>query len=381
MNLFKATTSLLLFFQTFGLWAQPRSDFYRLPLGTTPENGFFFYLPRTALEIECTITESRFIPGELSAFTEMYFQTDAQKRNHSSVFSIDKIAVKPISIPDPSERYGFSAATAAKVSVITQKGGIIKSLNGDNTLHTESAEQNTMTGFQRNEEFSDNRIPFFSLGTKSDTVINREITADSTVIERRIINRRTVSNSPEEMAKEAVKKIDDIRNTRYMLISGPEDVELDGQYLESSLRELEKTEQDLLALFFGRNQKIQQTYRVNYIPGESPDTLFFLGKQNGISMSQTPESFPLYVSVKPFNDNNQKKQSEDFSKGGVVPYRIPEKMIFSLIWGSTQCLETELLMPQFGVTKGVQVKKMEELRIIYDAAGCIEFVGPSENKK
>lgn len=381
MNYAKATAFLFICFQSNGLWAQRPSDFYRLTKEKTPENGFFFYLPRTALEIECTITENRFIPGELSAFTEMYFQTDAQSRNHSSLFSIDKIAVKPISIPDPSERYGFSAATAAKVSVITQKGGIIKSLNVARSVPTESAEQNTLTGFQRSEEFSDNRIPFFSLGTKSDTVINREITADSTIIERRIINRRTVSNSPEEMAKESIKKIDDIRNMRYMLISGPEDVELDGHYLESSLRELEKTEQDLLALFFGRNQKIQQTYRVSYIPGESPDTLFFLSKQNGISMSQTPESFPLYVSVKPFNANYQKKPSEDFAKGGIVPYRISEKMIFSVIWGSTQYLETELLIPQFGITKGVEVKKPESLRIIYDAAGGIEFVGPSEDKK
>jgi hypothetical protein len=56
-------------------------------------------------------------------------------------------------------------------------------------------------------------------------------------------------------------------------------------------------------------------------------------------------------------------------------------MIFSVIWGSTQYLETELLMPQFGITKGVEVKKPESLRIIYDAAGGIEFVGPSEDKK
>jgi hypothetical protein len=381
MNYAQATATLLFLFQSVGLWSQRQSDFYRLPAEATPENGFFFCLPRTALEIECTISENRFIPGELSSFTERYFQTGAQNRNHASVFNLDKVAVKPISIPDPAERYGFSASTAAKLSVITQRGGIIKSLNVDKPVSAEIVEQNTLTGFQRDEEFSDNRIPFFSLGTKSDTVINREITADSTIIERRIINRRTVSNSPEEMAKEAIKKIDDIRNTRYMLVSAPEDVELDGSYVEASLRELEKTEQDLLALFFGRNQKIQQTYRVNYIPGESPDTLFFLSKQNGINMTGTSQSQPVLVTLNPFNSKYQKKPAEDFSKGGIIPYRIPEKMVFSLIWGTNLYLETELLIPQFGITKGVQVKKPEELRIIYDATGGIEFTGPREVKK
>jgi hypothetical protein len=87
------------------------------------------------------------------------------------------------------------------------------------------------------------------------------------------------------------------------------------------------------------------------------------------------------VTLNPFNSKYQKKPAEDFSKGGIIPYRIPEKMVFSLIWGTNLYLETELLIPQFGITKGVQVKKPEELRIIYDATGGIEFTGPREVKK
>ena len=260
-----------------GLWAQKKADFSKMNKNEEVQDGFFFYLPRTALEIEFTISENRFTKGDLSDFTETYFQTKPQNRNNVSAFSIENITLKPMAIPDPSERYRYSASTALKASVNTLAGGIIKSLNTDWTEPASVEKAKTLAGFHRSEDISDNRIPFFSLGTRSDTIINREITADSTIIERRIINRRTVSNTPEEMAKEAVKKIDDIRKTKFMLISGPEDVELDGAYLEMSLKELEKTEQDLLALFFGKNQKLQQTYRVNYIPGESPDTLFFLG--------------------------------------------------------------------------------------------------------
>ena len=41
-----------------------------------------------------------------------------------------------------------------------------------------------------------------------------------------------------------------------------------------------------------------------------------------------------------------------------------------------------MLIPQFGTTKGVKIKKPEELKIIFDEmTGAIEFIGPAMKKK
>lgn len=157
-----------------------------------------------------------------------------------------------------------------------------------------------------------------------------------------------VSNTPQEMARESIQKLDDIRKVRYTLISGPEDINLDGKGLETSLKELEKTEQELLALFFGRSKKITQTYRITYIPSESPDTLFYLSSENGVSMSPNSSYPPVRVSVKPFKGKAAPQVAGNVAQSGVIPYRSAEKMVLSVQWNGSKYFETEIMLPQYG---------------------------------
>ena len=379
----KGFSSILLFtaLTATGLQAQKLADFSRVEPGQPTGDGFFFYLPRTAAEIEFTITENRFSKGELAAFAQYYFQSNPESRNRSE-FGIGNISVTPLPVPDPAQKYRYSAKIAERVSIQTV-GGIIKSINAPaDVAGSSDAQAGAVSRFSRNDDSNDFQVPFFSLGVKSDTVINREIRADSTIVERRVINRRTVSNTPEEMAKESVQKLDEIRKIRYTLISGPEDVMMDGQSLATSLKELEKTEQELLSLFFGRSKKVKQTYRITYIPGESRDTLFYLHPENGVSMQPSPGALPVRVSLKPFAGAALAGgPSADASKGGVIPYRTPEKMVFSIQWNGAKYFETELLLPQYGQTHAVPVKKLGSLRVLYDTkSGAIESLGPVARK-
>ena len=252
-----------------GLQAQRAADFSKISPGQPVQDGFYFYLPRTAAEIEFTVVETRYKKGELADYAGQYFQSRPEIAKNSSQFSIENVSVKPYPVADPSQQYRYSAETASQANIQTVCGGIIKSINAPVDVKSEANRNGAVSSFSRNDDSNDARVPFFSLGTRSDTVINREVRADSTVIERRVVNRRTVSNTPEEMARESVQKLDDIRKIRYTLISGPEDINLDGKGLETSLKELEKTEQELLSLFFGRSKKITQTYRITYIPTEN----------------------------------------------------------------------------------------------------------------
>lgn len=361
--------------------AQKVLDFVKVDTGNVSD-GFFFYLPRTALEFEFTVTETRYIKGELSGFANQYFQSQPEIMKNRSEFYIENISMKSYPIPDPKQQYRYSPETASQVSIQTLNGGIIKSINSVVDFKPSMVNTTGITStFNRNNETADKDVPFFSLGVKSDTIINREITADSTIIERRVINRRTVTNTPEEMAKESVQKLDDIRNVRYTLISGPEDVMLEGASLETSLRELEKTEQELLALFFGKTKKVTQTYRVTYIPGESPDTLFYLSPESGVSMS-TGSAFPgVRIHVKPFSgiNNSSSYESVSLAKSGIIPYRTPEKMVLSIQWNGAKYFETEIMLPQYGQVHAVPVKKLSTIRVLYDEqSGAIESVGPTK---
>lgn len=368
---------------TAGVQAQKLSDFAKVDTGYISD-GFFFYLPRTAIEFEFTVTETRYTKGELSAFANQYFQSQPEITKNRSEYSIEHISMKPYSIPDPSQRYRYTAETASQVSIQTVTGGIIKSINAyiDVKPHSSNS-SNAVSTFKNNNETPDKDVPFFSLGIKNDTIINREITPDSTVIERRVINRRTVTNTPEEMARESIQKLDDIRKVRYTLISGPEDVMLEGNSLEISLKELAKTEQELLSLFFGRTKKISKTYRVTYIPGESPETLFYLSPESGVSMSAN-STFPnVKINVRPFTglDNRDIYSGISLAKGGIIPYRTPEKMVISIQWNGNKYFEAEMMIPQYGQVHAVPVKKLSTIRVIYDEqSGAIESIGPIVNK-
>lgn len=361
-----------------GLQAQKLADFSKVAPGQTPTDGFFFYLPRTAVDIEFTIAETRYTKGELADYAAQYFQSAPTIYKNNSSYDIQHISVLPYAVPDPTQQYRYSAATAAEVSVQTVAGGIIKSLNAPvDTKAAADAPIGVVSRFSRADDDNDRQVPFFSLGVRSDTVIAREITPDSTIIERRVINRRTVSNTPEEMAKESIQKLDEIRKIRYALISGPEDVVLDGQGLATSLRELEKTEQDLLALFFGRSKKITQTYRVTYIPSESRDTLFFMSVDNGINLNAGNNAVPVRVSLRPFENRETAAPAVEIAQSGVIPYRTPQRMVFSIQWNGAKYFETELNLPQYGQLHAVPVKKLAGLRVVYnEQTGAIESVGP-----
>lgn len=357
-----------------GLYAQKVADFSKVDPNRPPTDGFFFYLPRTAVDIEFTITETRYTKGELADFAAQYFQSKPEIAKNRSAYGIQNISVIPYAVPDPSQQYRYSAATAAGVSIQTVAGGIIKSINAPIDIKAGAdLPTGAVSRFTRSDDEGDREVPFFSLGVRADTVIAREITADSTIIERRVINRRTVSNTPEEMAKESVQKLDEIRKIRYALISGPEDVMLDGQGLATSLKELEKTEQELLALFFGRSKKITQTYRITYIPSESPDTLFFLSPETGVNMTS---GIPVRVSLRPFGGESVAPEIP-VAQSGVIPYRTAKKMVFSIQWNGAKYFETELNLPQYGQIHAVPLKKLDALRVIYnEQTGAIESVGP-----
>jgi hypothetical protein len=349
-----------------------------------PQNeapGFSFYLPRAKLEFEFTVTENRFTPGELSSFASQYFQTGAEQNKKSSSFTLENISVSQTGVIDPSQHYIISPKIVEKLSIQTVNGGIIKSINGSTDYQIGNHKTGIVSTFSRPDEGYDNKIPFFSLGTRNDTIINREITPDSTIIERRIINRRTVSNTPEEMARESVKKLDEIRKTRYMLISGPEDIVMDGKSLEISLAELEKTEQELLALFFGKTRKLKQTYRIGHIPGESTDTLFYLSAENGVSMSELPGYMPVKISYKTTGYQTTTFIPSEKAKNNPIPYRIPPKVIVSIVWNNSKYFETELIIPQFGEVIEVPVNNLTNLKVIYDEnTGIIESIGPGGAK-
>lgn len=371
--------ALLAAFSVTGTYAQKTADFSKVDPNGVPTDAFYFYLPRTAVDLEFTVTENRYTKGELAAYTAQYFQSKPENDKNRSSYGIQHISVLPYAVPDPTQQYRYSAATAAEVSIQTVAGGIIKSINAPIDAKNAGAQtpKGAVSRFTRSDDETENRVPFFSLGVRSDTVIAREITPDSTIIERRVINRRTVSNTPEEMAKESVQKLDEIRKIRYALISGPEDVMLDGQGLATSLKELERTEQALLELFFGRSKKITQTYRITYIPTESADTLFFLSVDNGVSMVPGPGALPVRVMLRPLAGRETATPAPAVAQSGVIPYRSAQKMVFSIQWNGAKYFETELDLPQYGQVHAVPLKKLSTLQIIYnEQTGAIERIGP-----
>lgn len=372
----RAYIAAMAFFVAINGYGQKYPDFSKIDSGLVVQDGFFFYLPRTAIEFEFTISETKYIKGELSSFAGEYFQSPVQITQNRSEFQIDGISSKTYPIPDPTQKYRYSLKLASLAHIQTYAGGVIKSINAPETVTSDNniKSGNTAT-FKRQENTADSGVPFFSLGTKTDTIINREIMADSTIIERRIINRRTVTNTPAEMAKESVQKLDEIRKTRYMLISGPEDVVIDGTAMATSLKELDKAEQELLALFFGKTQKNTQTYRIVFIPGESTENLFFMGVESGIGTSTSG----VKVHLKSIDENTPTTPSYD-AKTGIIPYRPGQKTRLSISWNGNVYYESELTLPQFGQLHYVSIKDASQLKVIYDDKGGIESIGPFPKK-
>ena len=93
------------------------------------EYGVTYMLPRTEIEILLQVTRHHYTPGEYMKYAEQYLHLGNVKPQENLTYSLDKVTMRPIGVPDKEHTYfvRLRDKSTAPLMELTEEG-IVRSI-------------------------------------------------------------------------------------------------------------------------------------------------------------------------------------------------------------------------------------------------------------
>ncbi|MCF8296882.1 MAG: DUF4831 family protein [Saprospiraceae bacterium] len=352
----------------------------------TKTDGVFYSLPRTFVSIEVVITETEKIKGPYAAYASKYLGLKNVRLSNSKTFEISDININTYSEPDPNEFYYVELGNKylkknKEIMLHLSESGLIQNINEKSELATEE----TLSVTKSEEEIDYSKtFKYFAddnLMEQIDTVIEL-VNLDTITIEKTVLKKTIVEKSMELKAKEAADFIMQIKENRFKIITGYQEVPYDKGTIEYMYTEMEELENEYMMLFTGMTITRTHKYRYTYLPESNvysaSTPLFKFSKKNGVMKPNDAFGEMVYIHI---NRSQNTKKVEAFLEKNNNPnkkshgfyYRIPDYAKFTIKQGITSKAEASFLVSQFGIVTFLPAKQTK-LKF-YPNTGGIKSVG------
>ena len=336
-----------------------------------PENseGFYYSLPRNVVTIDITVEEVVRIAGPYAEYASKYLGIKDAVLNSTRFFELSDIKMNTYSEPDPEQYYfvdisNYNGYKAQSIMIGMSQAGLIQDLNDNSDRQVEK---------EKLEKEEDNDIDYSktfkyfadaNLVEKIDTVVEQVI-MDTVTVERMHLKRSFVEKSYEQKAKEASELLMKIKEQRFDIITGAQEVAYSGATVTYMADELSKMEQEYMKLFTGVIQRNTFHYRYSYKPEShvysASIPLFKFTQQEGIITDKSKAGSMVYIHIDRSRTTttlekfiNDTEGDKDTDKG--FYYRIPESAKFTIKEGEELKAEASFLISQFGVVTNLPAK-------------------------
>jgi hypothetical protein len=285
--LITVTTILLLC-----LPVQSQVKVYRVTGGENlaDKKGVFYSLPLTLIKVEITVEKKEYYAGPYADYAGKYLDLDNVSTSDYNEYAITDVRLGTFPQPDPSQCFfaEFDEKTIKETSAMLfslNDAGLIAGLDANVLKSTlkegitkVSDSQNAMAGmFQFSAETN--------LFEKTDTVITK-VVVDTVTVVKKYIDRKWVEKSTEQKAVEAANMVSKIRESRYNLLTGYQEVAYDAgtiSYMDSELKALEN---EYLSLFTGIIIQKTLHYSFSVLPENANESasipVFVFSERTGI---------------------------------------------------------------------------------------------------
>jgi hypothetical protein len=189
---------------------------------------------------------------------------------------------------------------------------------------------------------------------KADTFY-KTMLKDSIYLKIPLIRSRQELKNLKDKAREAADVIIKIRQRRFEVILSEDEALPEVKALRLALDEMQKIEDDYLALFTGRRTTNTFTTWIYYTPAsvsrDSQFEIFRFSSKNGISDRTDASATPVFLT---FEKDNRTRIINDWMQYIGNPgqnhlfYRIPDAATVDVIWKGDLVASKKLLIYQFG---------------------------------
>lgn len=268
-----------------GLFAQKKVT--PLPVDSTfsyGKNYIVYALPQTAFKVNVTLTCSHEFSGIYSQYAEQLLGISHAISRDGVVFSVKNIDVQAVTVPDTMCMY------AVELSASQMKKKLPLQLKVDRTAA--GMEQEPVQYVEQPVQIPD-FFRYYSDLAYSEQTDNYTETQLVDGVLRQVPAQKVqkVAKSQDKQAQDAADKIGKIREDRYDLLIGSQEVAYPAATLEAMLQNLNEMEKNYLSLFTGCVVDEEIQYTVVVIPDSTSAVipLFSVSSSTGFNPRLSPK--------------------------------------------------------------------------------------------
>jgi hypothetical protein len=350
---------------------------YHIDNNTAPtgKEGVFYSLPRTVIRIDVNIDRIENYKGPYSEYALKYLGLKNVVMANSVEYKITGMKVTTSQQPDPDQYYFLEFAgklpkdQQAGLLSFTESGLILGAIpeQKDTVAKEERIINSEEPGLATEKDVFPEVFKYsadVNFFEKVDTII-RKVNIDTMTLERQYLKRTVVEKSPEQKAKEASDYIVKIKDNRFNLISGFQEVNYNKETLEYMDSQLKQMEKEYLKLFTGISLHKTLAFSFYYTPNPNQVNaeipIFKYMKSKGMMELDEPGGKVVTIKVQRSGTTSAvagyMKRGSDVNKVHGFYYRIPElaRVIVKVDDNLTE--ETQCLVSQLGIVSSLPTNK------------------------
>lgn len=298
------------------------------------QNGMYYSLPQTMLQLDFIIEETVFEKGPLSDYAPNYMDMEDYVDYESTEYQLLDVKMTPVACPDPNAMFFVtfgSARGGSKVQFDVLPNGIIRSvgLGASSEVEVKSPTPTKETP-KCCQEPADTDEGFISLITSGKT------------------------NAM--LAKEVADKIVEIQKSKFYLISGDVSMATNPETFNIMYEKMDALEKEYTSLFLGKRitRQVVKTVYVTPTKEETSLTVARFSEAEGLTIGDAGSGSVITIQALPLNTTatiNAPSQSavELMSYENKVFYRIPDMANVKVTCGSETLVEERVVVNQYGL--------------------------------
>jgi len=316
---------------------------------------FVYSLPQTVFEVKMEFEKRIELPGPYRQFAQRFLGITQYIKEENTKWAINSVSISEFQEPDPSQFYSVNILKGSfeqnEYFNLSSQGLIIDPMS----VISANAE------LPANEQYALPAVLEFSMKRnhkeKTDTLFKTMIT-DSSFVKIPILRKQKAAKTIEQKAEEAANLIIKIRKRRLKLVDGEYGVFPEGAALEIAIAELNKTEQEYIALFTGKTY-IEKYSRSFFIApnGNSQEQVFLkFSEKEGVLPAESLEGMPVILESNPVNGYPTGIYGNEQIPENTLIYRMPSTCLVKVKEGNELLFDGRISVYQAGSLLTLPVK-------------------------
>ncbi|MCB0823967.1 MAG: DUF4831 family protein [Bacteroidales bacterium] len=324
------------------------------------KQGLFYALPSTYIKVELKLQKIEYLAGPYAEYAAKYLDMDDVITSDYDEYAILDAVISTVSVPDADQVFFATmddkvAKEGNAVLFSLTQSGLAYDLRGNlpEKPFANMASLNIQSDAGNRDLFK--YFAETNLYQQYDTII-RKVVVDTVTVEKIYLDQKWVEKTDEQKAVEAANKISQIRQARYNLISGYQEIAYEASTVAYMDQQLQKLEKEYMTLFTGISLNKTFSYTFFVKPTEPNETVpvCVFSERSGIKAADASGGEKIQLVLESTGDFSavqsvvNKRNSANPDNQGFY-YRIP--VMTHIKMALSKDLKVDVVFPisQFGV--------------------------------